>query len=169
MTMSRPTTRTSSTPQRRRKSRRSARRSCGSGGCDAARWPPAWRRPASGFSPSRACLRASGNRRARRMRSSGSMRSSTGASRRRPCSPRPRPRRCCSGRCSPQARSPCTRSTAGSPSTSRSPTARLTSPPEPIPSPRRRRRERIPTALATAPSGTAADAVGAGYCGSNPR
>ncbi|QYU68203.1 hypothetical protein J4558_25785 [Leptolyngbya sp. 15MV] len=36
------------------------------------------------------------------------------------------------------------------------PTARLTSPPEPIPSPRRRRRERIPTAFATAPAFTIA-------------
>jgi hypothetical protein len=123
---------------------------------------PLWRRdpgqPASGepgavhgCSPSPACPRASGSRRGRPTRSSGSTRSSRGGSRPRPCCPRPRPRRCCSGRCSPRARSPCARSTAGRASVSRQPRARLTSPPEPIPSPRRRHRLRFPTAFATAP------------------
>jgi putative transposase len=46
---------------------------------------------------------------------------------------------------------PCARSTAGRASVSRSPQARLTSPPEPVPSPHRRRRRQIPTAFATAP------------------
>ncbi len=43
-----------------------------------------------------------------------------------------RPRRCCSGPLWPRARSPCARSTAGKPSSSRSaPPFRLTSPPDP--------------------------------------
>ena len=52
---------------------------------------------------------ASGSRRGPRTRSSGSMRSSSVASKRRPCCPRPRRPPCCSGLCSRQARSPCAR------------------------------------------------------------
>src|SRR5918993_1494011 len=56
----------------------------------AARWPTASKRPARRCSPSRACIRANGSRRGPRTRSSASMRSSSGGSRRRPCCPRPR-------------------------------------------------------------------------------
>ena len=65
-------------------------------------------------------------------RSSASMRSSSAASRPRPCCRPLRPRRCCSGPFWPRARSPCARSTAGKPSPSRSPPPfRLTSPLDP--------------------------------------
>jgi len=61
----------------------------------------------------RGCRRANGRAHAPPMRSNGSMRSSSAASRpRRFCLP-PRPPRCCSGRCSPQVRSPCAKSTDG--------------------------------------------------------
>jgi putative transposase len=72
-------------------------------------------------------------------------------SRRKPSCPRPRPPPCCSGRCSPRARSPCARSMVGRASASHRPRARLTSPPEPIPSSRRKRRQPFPTLPATAP------------------
>ena len=49
------------------------------------------------------------------MPSSGCMRSSSGGSRRKRCCRRPRPRRCCSGRCWRPGRSRCARSTDGRP------------------------------------------------------
>src|SRR5687768_2068082 len=57
-------------------------------------------------------------------------RSSSVGSRHRPCYPPPRPQPCCSGRCSPQARSPCARSMDGRASPSRPQRSRLTSPPD---------------------------------------
>jgi transposase-like protein len=96
--------------------------------------------PVTRYLPSRACRRASGRARERPMRSNGCTRSSSGGSRRKPCCPPPKPPPCCSGRCSPQDRSTCERSTAGGhspPSPSLSP---LTSPPETIASCHRRPR-----------------------------
>ena len=85
-----------------------------------------------------ACPRRSGSRRGPRTPSSGSTRSSSAGSRRKPCCPRPRPPPCCSGRCSRRAqrqtlrvsaRSPCARSTDGRP------WARSLPPPSPLTSP----------------------------------
>src|SRR5512144_1877531 len=73
------------------------------------------------------------------MRSNGCTRRSNGGSRPRPCCRHRRPRRCCSGRCSPPDKSPCARSTAGRHWPPNRPTQALTSPPEPLPSTRRRR------------------------------
>ena len=63
----------------------------------------------SSCSPSPGCAAANGGRRVRRTRSNACTRSSSGGSRRRPFCPLPRPRRCCSGRRSPPARSSCAR------------------------------------------------------------
>jgi transposase-like protein len=60
-------------------------------------------------SPSPGCPAANGGRPGPRTPLNGCTRSSSGGSRRRPFCPRPRPRRCCSGRCSPPGRSPCAR------------------------------------------------------------
>jgi transposase-like protein len=93
---------------------------------------PAWRRPATSSSPSHGCPSSNGNRRAPPTPSSACTWSSSGASRRRPCCPRPRRLRCCSGRCLPQARSCSGRSTSVPRSHSPLP-SRLTSPPDPLP------------------------------------
>lgn len=95
---------------------------------------------------------ANGSRRGPPTPSSGGTRSSSGVSGRRPCCPRPRPRRCCSRRCSPPARSRCARSMAGRSSDSRWPTACLTAPLEPMPPLRRRHRQPIPATFATTPN-----------------
>src|SRR5712671_4195315 len=87
------------------------------------------------------------------MRSNGSTRSSSAASRPRRCCPRPRPQPCCSGRCSPLVRSRCAKSTDGRASPTSSLTSRLTSLPDPISSANRRTRNQIPTQTATAPLG----------------
>src|SRR6266511_1174303 len=57
---------------------------------------------------------------------------SSDGSRRRPCCPRPIPLPCCSGRCSPQDRSTCARSTVGKPSPQSPSLSQLTSPPDRI-------------------------------------
>jgi Transposase, Mutator family len=77
--------------------------------------------PESACSPSSACPRASGSRPGPRTPSSACTRSSSAGSRPRPCCRLPRLRPCCSGRCSPQVRSPCARWTDGSPSPSHPP------------------------------------------------
>src|SRR3954468_2589948 len=115
-------------------------RSCASGGPSAGPWPTAWRRPGTSCSPSPACHQANGSRPAPQMRLSACTRSSSGGSRPKPSCPRRKQPPCCSGRCSPRARSPCERSTAGRRSPKSRPTHPLTSRPEPIPSPRRRTR-----------------------------
>ena len=74
------------------------------------------------------------------MRSNGCTRSLSGGSRRRPCCPPPRRLPCRFGRCSPQDKSPCERSTAGKRSPPRPSLSPLTSPPETIPSCSRRSR-----------------------------
>ena len=77
----------------------------------------------------------------------------------RPCCPRPRRQRCCSGRFLPLARSCSGRSTAGRRSPSSWP-SQLTSPPDALPSPCRRRAHQIPTTFGTAPpSGSHAESV----------
>ena len=100
------------------------------------RQPGGGRRPAVHLHP---VARASGNRRAPRMPSSGCTKNSSAASRRKPCCPRRRRRRCCSGRCSPPARSPCARSTGGTRLPSSPRFNALTLPHEAITSARRRR------------------------------
>ena len=90
--------------------------------------PTAWRKPATSCSPSRASRKANGNRSEPRTRSNACTRSSSGGSRRKPCCPAPKPPPCCSGRCWPQARSPCARSTAGKASPRSHPIRSLTSP-----------------------------------------
>jgi transposase-like protein len=62
------------------------------------------------------------------------MRSSSAASKRKPCCPQQRLPPCCSGRCSPPVRSTCARSMAGRHSPQRPSISQLTSPPEPLPS-----------------------------------
>ena len=96
-----------------RRSRRAARPSSANGGSSIAPSPTAWRKPATRCSPSLACRRASGRARAPRTPSNGCTKSSSGGSRRRPCCRPPKPPPCCSGRCSPQGRSRCAKSTAG--------------------------------------------------------
>jgi len=97
--------------------------------CEASQ--PRSRRPATSSSRSRGCPSSNGSRHARRMPSSGCISSSSGASRRSACCPRRRRRRCCSGRCSPQVRLCCARSTAGPRLPSPSP-SRLTSQPDQV-------------------------------------
>jgi transposase-like protein len=97
------------------------------GGSNAAPLPTAWRKPASSCSPSRGCRTRNGRARAQQTRSSGCMRSSSGASRRRRCYPPERRPRCCSGRCSRPGRSDYGRSMDGARWTERS-LSRLTSP-----------------------------------------
>src|SRR3954454_14254796 len=116
------------------------RRSCASGGSSAGPWPTAWRRPGTSCSLPPACRQANGNRPGPRMRSSACTRSSSGGSRPKPSCPRRKQPPCWSGRCSPRARSPCARSTAGRRSPRSRPIRRLTSRPEPISSPRWRTR-----------------------------
>src|SRR6266567_3112752 len=96
-------------------------------------------KPETGWSHSPGCPNPSGDRRVRPMRSSDCTRSSSAGSRRRPCCRQRRPPPCCSGRCSPRARSPCVRSTAGKRWPSNLMFNALTLPREPITSTRRRR------------------------------
>ena len=74
--------------------------------------PTAWKRPATRCSPSLVCRRASGRACAQLTPSKGCTKSSSGGSRRRPCCRPPKPPPCCSGRCSPQGRSICAKSTS---------------------------------------------------------
>src|SRR5690242_16649327 len=72
---------------------------------------------------------------------SGSTKSSSAASRHRPCCPQRRPPRCCFGRCSPPVRSPCARSMVGGPFLRSSSLNALTSQLDPISSVFRRHRQ----------------------------
>ncbi len=72
-------------------------------------------------------------------------------SRPKPCCPAPKQPPCCSGRCSPPARSPGARSTDGRPSPRNHPTRSLTSPHDRIVPCRPKTRQQIPTQLATGP------------------
>src|ERR1700691_428675 len=93
----------------------------------------------------RGSRRANGNRSEPRTRSSDCTRSSSAGSRLRPCCPAPKPPPCCSGRCSPQDRSPCARSTDGRPSPRNQTIRSLTSPHDRIASCRPKTRQSIPT------------------------
>ena len=87
--------------------------------------------PGVACSPSCACRRANGSRRGLPMPSNDCTRSSSDGSKRRPCCPRRKRPRCCSGHCSPRARSRCEKSTAGRPWPRSTPQpSRLTSPPD---------------------------------------
>src|SRR5450759_5551683 len=126
--------------RRVRRSRRAAKPSSANGGSSTAPSPTAWRKPATGSSPSPVYRRASGVAPAPRMRSNDCTRSSSEGSRRRPyCRPRT-PLPCCSGHCSPLARSTCARSMAGRRSPQSSSISQLTSQPETISSCYRRSR-----------------------------
>src|SRR5450756_494949 len=126
--------------RRVRRSRRAAKPSSANGGSSPAPSPTAWRKPATGSSPSPVYRRASGVAPAPRMQSNDCTRSSSEGSRRRPCC-RPRtPLPCCSGHCSPLARSTCARSMAGRRSPQSSSISQLTSQPETISSCYRRSR-----------------------------
>jgi putative transposase len=75
--------------------------------------PTAWRKPATGCSPSPVCRRASGAAHGLRMRSSDCTRSSSEGSRRRPCCRLQTPLPCCSGRYLHPVRSTCARLMVG--------------------------------------------------------
>jgi transposase-like protein len=75
--------------------------------------PTAWRKRATSCSHSRGSRKANGNRSAHRMQLNVCTKSSRGESRPKPCCPRLKPRRCCSGHCWLLARSRCAKSTAG--------------------------------------------------------
>ena len=87
-----------------------------------------------------------------RTRSSDCTRSSSAGSRLRPCCPAPKPPPCCSGRCSPQDRSPCARSTDGRPSPRNQTIRSLTSPHDRIALCHPKTRHPIPTQVATGPA-----------------
>src|SRR6202011_4498007 len=72
-------------------------------------------------------------------------------SRLRLCCPAPKPPPCCSGRCSPQDRSPCARSTDGRPSPRNQTIRSLTSPHDRIALCHPKTRHPIPTQVATGP------------------
>ena len=110
------------------------------------------RKSATSCSHSRSSRRANGSRSEPRTRSSDCMRSSSAGSRLRLCCPAPKPPPCCSGRCSPQDRSPCARSTDGRPSPRNQTIRSLTSPHDRIASCRPKMRQSIPTQVATGPS-----------------
>jgi len=131
--------------RRAARSKPGARRSSANGASNAAPSPTAWRKPATGCSHSRGSRRANGNRSEPRTRSSDCTRSSSAGSRLRPCCPAPKPPPCCSGRCSPQDRSPCARSTDGRPSPRNQTIRSLTSPHDRIASCRPKTRQSIPT------------------------
>src|SRR6266566_1690351 len=99
--------------RRARRSRPVAKPSSVNGGSSIAPSPTAWKKRASGSSPSLGCRRANGGACAPPTRSSGCMRNSNVGSRRRPCCPRRTPRPCCSGHCSLRDRSTCARSMVG--------------------------------------------------------
>src|ERR687898_1748848 len=117
---------------RRKISQRAERRSFANGGSSTARLLTAWRKPAIDCSPLRSCRLANGEAREPRMQSNGCMRSSSAGSRRRPCCPQQTLPPCCSGHCSPPARSTCARSMAGKRSPQPPSISQLTSQPETI-------------------------------------
>src|SRR6202011_1730291 len=80
-------------------------------------------------------------------------------SRLRLCCPAPKPPPCCSGRCSPQDRSPCARSTDGRPSPRNQTIRSLTSPHDRIALCHPKTRHPIPTQVATGPALTALAAL----------
>ena len=88
--------------------------SSANGGLSTVPLPTAWRKPATGSSPSPR-LPPSQWRSARTTNAIERLhrRSSSEGSRRRPCCHRPTPPQCCSGRCSLPGRSTCARSMAG--------------------------------------------------------
>ena len=137
--------------RRAARSRPGARRSSANGASNAAPSPTAWRKPATGCSHSPGSRRANGNRSEPRTRSSDCTRSSSARSTLRPCRPAPKPPPGCSGRCSPQDRSPCARSTDGRPSPRNQTIRSLTSPHDRIASCRPKTRQSIPTEIATGP------------------
>jgi hypothetical protein len=92
-------------------------------------------------------------------RSSGCTRSSSDGSRRRPCCFPLTPQPCCSGHCSPPARSTCAKSTAGKPSQQSPSLSQLTSPLETISSCSRKLRHPNSNHF---PDGTAAAGLGDG-------
>lgn len=117
------------------------------------------RRPATACLRSSACRRVNGRAHGPPTPSSDCTKSSSGGSRRRPCFALQRPLPCCSGRCSPQDRSPCARLMAGRRSTRSPAISHLTSRLDQVFSKCRRCASlRIPTKFATAPlrSGTIA-------------
>src|SRR5208282_378992 len=126
--------------RRVRRSRPAARPSSASGGSSTVLSPTAWRKPVIASSPSLVCRRASGEAREQRTLSNVYTKSSSGGSKRRPCCHRRIPLPCCSGRCSPPARSTCARSMAGRRSPQSPLISRLTSQPETISSCCRRSR-----------------------------
>lgn len=125
-------TTTSSTPRPSRRSRRGGAPSCANGGSGAAPWPIAWKRQGIACSVSHTCRTASGNQHERPTPSNGSTRNSNAVSRRKPCCPRLKPRRCSSGRCLPRVRLSCARSMGGRPWPSNHALNALTSQPEAV-------------------------------------
>src|SRR5215470_15517962 len=113
-----------------RRSLPDARLSCANGVSNVARWPPAWRRQAIACSPSLACRRANGKVPEPPTPSSACTRSSSDASRPRPCCLRRKPPPCSFGHCWHPAKSPCARSTAGRHWPSPLPINRLILPPD---------------------------------------
>ena len=99
----------------------------------------------------RGSRRANGNRSEPRTRSSDCTRSSSAGSRLQTRALRYKPPPCCSGRCSPQDRSPCARSTDGRPSPRNQTIRSLTSRHDRIASCRPKTRQSIPTQVATGP------------------
>ena len=115
-----------------RRSRRAATLSSASGGCVIAPSRTAWRKLATASSLSLACHRPSGAAQGPRTRSSVCTRSSSDGSKPKPCYRRPILLRCCSGRCSPQGRSTCGKSTVGRRSPQTPSTNRLISLPDSV-------------------------------------
>jgi hypothetical protein len=107
---------TLSTRKRRTRSKSIAKPSSASGGSSTKPSPTAWRKPATGYSPSPACRRASGAAPAPPTRSNGYTRSSSAGSKRRLCCRRRTRPPCCSGRCLLPARPTCAKSMVGKPS-----------------------------------------------------
>jgi Protein of unknown function (DUF5131) len=105
-----------------------------------------------GSLPSRACRQANGRVHAPPTRSSGCTRNSSEGSRRKPCCHPQTRRPCCSGLCWLPGKSPCARSTAGTPFPQSLSISRLTSQLDQLFSKcRRLRRQKIPTNFATGP------------------
>jgi len=96
-------------PRRAARSRPGARRSSANGASNAAPSPTAWRKPATGCSPSHDFRRANGGARGPPMRSNDCTKSSSEGSRRKPCCRQQTPQPCCSGHSLPPDRSICAR------------------------------------------------------------
>ena len=124
----------------REETKRAAKHSSENGGSSTVPSPTAWTKPATGSSPSPVCRQVSGAAFGPPTPSSGCTRSSSDGSRRRPFCHRPTLPPCCSGRCSPPARSTCARSTAGKRSLPSPLINQLTSPLDQIASSYRRMR-----------------------------